>query len=237
MSTRLFPAALAWLIVIGIVAEPAFAGMPSFTLTEVAEMRLEGISFFLLGLLVSAFVVLLVWNSLSHDFTWLPKLTFFKACGIVTLWGLLFVVVLTMISGARELMTPGAWEKQGATYKLRQRVAEATASEIAADSHLREARRRKLALLGSLLNRYAMQHEGNYPANDQVSEIPAEAWNLPDLPGTRYVYVPGRTDNGNALPLAYEPTIYDGDPLVLLTSGQIVAMTFDEIVRQAETGP
>ncbi|MEX2173364.1 MAG: hypothetical protein WD872_03320 [Pirellulaceae bacterium] len=38
---------------------------------------------------------------------------------MVALWGLLFVIVLTMISGARELMTPGAWEKQGLTYKLR----------------------------------------------------------------------------------------------------------------------
>ncbi len=34
------------------------------------------------------------------------------------IWGLLFVLVLTMISGARELMTPGAWEKEGFTYVL-----------------------------------------------------------------------------------------------------------------------
>jgi len=27
--------------------------------------------------------------------------------------------VLTMISGARELMTPGAWEKDGAIYRLK----------------------------------------------------------------------------------------------------------------------
>ncbi len=29
---------------------------------------------------------------------------------------MLCVVVLTMISGARELMTPGAWQKDGFTY-------------------------------------------------------------------------------------------------------------------------
>ena len=29
-------------------------------------------------------------------------------------------VVLAMISGARELMTPGAWEKHGATYRLKE---------------------------------------------------------------------------------------------------------------------
>jgi hypothetical protein len=37
----------------------------------------------------------------------------------VTLWGLLFLLILTMISGARELMTPGAWEKHGSTYELK----------------------------------------------------------------------------------------------------------------------
>ena len=37
----------------------------------------------------------------------------------VVLWGLLFMLVLTMISGARELLTPGAWEKKGATYQLK----------------------------------------------------------------------------------------------------------------------
>ena len=31
---------------------------------------------------------------------------------------LLFVIVLTMISGARELLTPGAWEQNGGTYEL-----------------------------------------------------------------------------------------------------------------------
>jgi hypothetical protein len=64
-----------------------------------------------------------VWNGLRRDFAWLPYLSYFKACCVVVLWGLLFVVVLTMISGARELMTPGAWEKNGLTYKLREDTA------------------------------------------------------------------------------------------------------------------
>jgi hypothetical protein len=48
-----------------------------------------------------------------------PWISYPKALGVVVLWGLLFSVVLAMISGARELMTPGAWEQQGATYRLR----------------------------------------------------------------------------------------------------------------------
>jgi len=110
----------------------ALAGMPSLTLTDVASLRLEVISFFLMGLLVSAGVVMAVWNGLRRDFAWLPRLSYAKACGVVVLWGLLFVVVLTMISGARELMTPGAWEKNGLTYKLRDNKATQTGWQQAA---------------------------------------------------------------------------------------------------------
>jgi hypothetical protein len=89
----------------------ARAGMPSVNLADVARMRVQTISFFLAGLLLSSWVVQLLWNYLRRDFTALPRLTYGKALGVVVLWGLLFVLVLTMISGARELMTPGAWEK------------------------------------------------------------------------------------------------------------------------------
>src|SRR5437763_9410740 len=97
----------------------ALAGMPSISFSDVARLRLQTISFFLMGLLLSAAVIMAIWNGLRRDFAWLPRLSYAKACGLVVLWGLLFVIVLTMISGARELMTPGAWEKNGLTHKLR----------------------------------------------------------------------------------------------------------------------
>lgn len=105
----------------------AMAGMPSplpddlprvLRLTESAEARLSAISFFVAGLLVSAAAVWGLWNFVRRDFPKWPKLSFGKALAFVVLWGLMFVIVLTMISGARELMTPGAWKKNGATYKL-----------------------------------------------------------------------------------------------------------------------
>jgi len=103
-----------------IIAFPtiAFAGMPAITLTDVAELRLQSISFFLAGFFLSAWFIRLIWNRLRIDWIFLPRLTYGKALGVVFLWGLLFVLVLTMISGARELLTPGAWEKQGKTYRL-----------------------------------------------------------------------------------------------------------------------
>src|SRR5579885_1034700 len=89
----------------------AQAGMPSITLMDLARMRVQTISFFLMGLLFSSWIVQLLWNYLCRDFSFLPRLSYGKALSAVILWGLLFVLVLTMISGARELMTPGAWEK------------------------------------------------------------------------------------------------------------------------------
>src|SRR5438876_11472965 len=95
----------------------ALAGMPSITLSDVARMRVQTISFFLMTLLLSAAAIQFLWNRLLRDFTSLPRLTYGKAVGVVVLWGLLFILVLTMISGARELMTPVASEKQGFSYR------------------------------------------------------------------------------------------------------------------------
>lgn len=79
---------------------------------------LQGISFFVVGLLLCAWAVKGLWYVLRRDLTWLPALSYGRSLSLVILWGLLFVVVLTMISGARELMTPGAWQKKGWTYEL-----------------------------------------------------------------------------------------------------------------------
>ncbi len=97
------------------------AGMPSFSLSDVAKLRIEAISFFLVVILVCAWGVKFIWNALANDFPKLPRMTYWRALGAIVLWGFVFVIILTMISGARELMTPGAWEKEGTTYKLKER--------------------------------------------------------------------------------------------------------------------
>jgi hypothetical protein len=75
-------------------------------LTELGQQRLEVISFFLLVLIGCAWLVQRVWNSMRKELPVLPRLSFPRAVGVIVLWGLLFVLILTMISGARELMTP-----------------------------------------------------------------------------------------------------------------------------------
>lgn len=127
-----------WFLMIAVIpAVQGLAGMPSvlpediktvLRLNEEPHQRLQAISFFVAGILLSSFAVKLAWNHLQKDFTGLPRMTFGKAVSFVLLCGSLFVIVLTMISGARELMTPKAWKKDGITYQLQHSSADSTAT-------------------------------------------------------------------------------------------------------------
>ncbi len=162
----------------------ALAGMPVVLLTDMARMRIQTISFFLMGLLLSSKLIQWIWNSLGRDFAILPRLSYTKALGVVTLWGLLFVLVLTMISGARELMTPGAWEKNGATYRLPKPSTEVSPST---DDSSESVRYSKLENLRQALWQYAATHQGRFPADRNFAEVPSEKWQLPDPSGLRYL--------------------------------------------------
>jgi hypothetical protein len=119
----------AFLLVVLFVPAVAWAGMPAplpedietvLRLREEPKQRLQVISFFLVMLFVSALCVKWLWNGLRQEFPKLPRISLGKSLLLTTAWGLLFCIVLVMISGARELMTPGAWKKDGATYQLNQ---------------------------------------------------------------------------------------------------------------------
>jgi hypothetical protein len=230
------PLRLTAAIVILVLADArvASAGMPMVTLSEIASMRLEAISFFLIVFLMSSGLVWKIWNSARNDFPRLPHLSYWRATGLVALWGLLFLLVLTMISGARELMTPGAWHKQGLTYKL---VDDDQAAKAIANQHELE-RRRSLDRLRAALWTYARHHAGKFPANDSPPEIPDEAWVVPDPSGMRYLYTSGLVADEGKAPLAYEPGIFGKDRFVLLSSGAIVRMTENDLrARMAERRP
>ena len=112
-------------------AASCYAGMPSplpdkwpeffsqhVPLTEMTSARLQSISFFLIGIAISTIFVRYLWNVMANDSNWLPRISLVKSFVMILLWGSLFIVVLTMFSGARELLTPGAWKKNGITYTL-----------------------------------------------------------------------------------------------------------------------
>jgi hypothetical protein len=218
------------LAVLACAPAAAEAGMPTVTLTDLARVRLQTISFFLVGFLLCAFLIQLLWNGLRRDFKSLPRLSYPKAVGVVALWGLLFLLVLTMISGARELMTPGAWEKKGLTYRLAKDGSPA-ATEDARDL----ARHKQLDALRVALWRHARAHEGRFPSDRSTADIPRELWQVPDPSGMSYLYVGGLSvaDDG---PLAYEPELFGSQRLVLFASGEIRRLEWEQLARALSGG-
>jgi hypothetical protein len=216
------PRSILALVAIAAVAFPAQAGMPALLpddlptrlrLHDSAVERLTAISFFLGGVFLCALLVCLLWNYLQRDFTWLPRLTVLKSLALVVLWGLLFVIVLTMISGARELMTPGAWRKQGFTYKLAEPEADRSEQAIF-DSDL-AARRQRLIEIRTALWLWAGAHEGQLPA--ALEETGSETQDL--------IYIPGRSLSSLGETLIVEGKIAGMTRLALRTDGEIVELT------------
>ncbi|HZQ48406.1 MAG TPA: hypothetical protein VFC07_15420 [Verrucomicrobiae bacterium] len=212
---------LIFCFILFVAAFPAQAGMVVYDLTDVARMRLEDISFFGFLLLGAALGVRLLWNYLAKDFTRLPRLSYFKALCLTGLLSMAMLLILVMISGARELLTPGAWTRQTSHYRL---------NDVGND----EMRQQCLNGLRSALLQYAQGHDGNYPPHDYVPEIPARLWEAPDSAGTRYVYVNGlSTTNTNAV-LAFEPPNFGENRWVLFADGRVETVKAAEIRRMME---
>ena len=102
--TRCLRAVLLAFVFVAGVPNLAQAGMPSITLTDIARSKSTGASpSSSWDCCCPRGFVQLLWNYLRRDFSLLPRLSYGKAVGVVGLWGLLFVLVLTMISGAARI--------------------------------------------------------------------------------------------------------------------------------------
>ena len=210
MKRDLHHRALFALLALALLPEAASAGMPIVRLSDVARLRFQSLSFFLLLFLLSTLLVYFVWNALARDFPRLPRLTYRRALGLVGLWGFLFVLVLTMISGARELLTPGAWEPAGRTYKL-------------ADASIRSARMTKAQALKAALWEYAHAHAGAFPASDLDSGVSPAAWETGDPSRVRFIYIPRDPVQSDPLRiLAHEPPALADDIWVIYTDGAVM---------------
>ncbi len=201
----------------------ALAGMPIVQLTDIVSMRLNTISFLLLVILLVGLGIQRLWNRLHLDFPRLPRLSYRGALAFVLLWGLAFHLVLTMISGARELMTPGAWVREGSTYELRK------ARPASQANQLRLARRQQLERLRVALWQHAERNEGHFPPDDFGPEIPESLWTVLDPARLHYVYVNGSAIDASRTPLAFEPGIYGRERWVLFTNGEIETLPVEEI--------
>lgn len=203
------------------------AGMPSFSLTDLAKMRFEVLSFFVATFLASALVLKLTWNYLAPDFSWMPQVSYKKSLALLGVAGLFMYVVLTMISGARELMTPGAWIKNGATYKLR--------TQTETDVKIQH-RRLMIENLSQRLREYANTTDGKLPTKRLGPEIPVETWiySLDGKQSMPFEYIGGldySLESTAKLIVAYEPPLAGSDRFVLFTNGEIQKLDWS-VVRE-----
>jgi hypothetical protein len=179
-------------------------------------MRFETISFFVVGLLLSALVIKLLWNRLARDFlspTQLPvRRRLRRPLGPAVHPG------ADDDLRRRELMTPGAWQKQGFTYRL-------------AESAKTEPKRASTAFVGrsspgcgSVLWFYAEAHGGRFPTDIADSDCRRRCGRRPTPPACA---TSTSADNRGSRfnPLAYEPELYGPRRLVLLTAATFASWT------------
>jgi hypothetical protein len=199
--------------------------MPSFTLTQAVGLRIEVISFFGMAFLACSAVLRWIWNSLRTDFPRLPFLSFRRALGLTFVWGCLFLLVLTMISGARELMTPGAWRKQGATYTLANPASsQAVDSSAGGATGLWRERQATLTRLHEELTRFARKHSWKYPSPDEFAQAWEDRFVVPGHPGWTYRYAPPGDAAVPEYVLIEEPPAFVDARLGMLISGRIVVL-------------
>ena len=197
---------------------PVHAGMTVITLTDVAEAQLQSISFFCFVYLLLAWGVKALWNYLARSFEWMPQVNYRRALALMLVSGLFLYVILTMISGARELMTPGAWKKQGIGYEL----------SDGAQLPPKEERKKSIQDLKNKLWAYAREHDGQLPSGIFDKSFNTRHWELPELPGY-YAYLSGKKVGGGREVLVYEPAIMGGKRFVILTDGSIEAWSVSDL--------
>jgi hypothetical protein len=205
----------------------AQAGMSMPTLTQVASARLDVISFFLVAYFVLAFIYQRLWNSLARDLPKLPRLSYRGAlCGLIVC-GLFVYVVLTMISGARELMTPGAWARTGTMYAIPE-------PEKNAEVWLDSARRASLERLRTALWKFAEDHNGEFPSSRKTAGFPEGSWRSIDPNGLPLAYFPGAKRDAGRTVVVYEPGTFGAHRFVLLSNGEIVKMNAADLSEQLQ---
>jgi len=188
----------------------AHAGMTVITLTDVAEARLQSISFFCAVYFLLAFCVMMLWNYLAKSFTQMPRINYRRALTLMLVSGLFLYVVLTMISGARELMTPGAWTKKGIGYEL------SDGGKVPPKDKRKEA----IQELQRKLWVYASNHNGELPDGIFDQTFTTQNWALPEISGY-YAYIATEKVRGGRDILVYEPSVMGAKRFVILTDGSI----------------
>lgn len=219
-SRRLF-LLLAWLL----MPSSLHAGMPSMHLTELAVARMEAISFFIAAFALSALLLRWAWNTLARDFAWMPRLRYLQAVAVLVVSGLFVHVALSLIAGARELMTPGAWVRTGVTQQLAPPERDPTL-------WLETARIQALENLRDRLWQEALAHEGRLPANREASGVPANLWSGIHPDDEPLGYVPDRVIDQGSRIVAFEPDAFGATRFALLQDGRVIRLSATDLAQR-----
>ena len=192
--------------------QSVYAGMPmiTYSLSEYGANRLIGIStaLFVVGVL-AALPIMSCWNSLvagNEDARFLRKWSYPKALGFTFLSGILFMLILVMVAGSRELFSPGAWVPDGVLSKTVFSVQMEKLEQVQtqAEQNLDLMRRDAIIKLRDALRLYAKKHDGRLPGSIEELEF-VTLWDIPFASGMRYEYFPNENDAN--LPLLREPSL------------------------------
>ncbi len=211
-----------------LLTTPAYAGMGpgpiTLKLDTLVTYRIEALSFFLAITLLSALLIQWLWNALAKDFPRLPNLTYFRAFALTLLWALFLSLILNMTTAARELMTPGAWERtpSGLQYQLTDPLKQKDTD-----------RQKRLQALSDALIAYAKSHNNQFPSHLGQLPISEKQARIADDLDIQYIYFPGRSyPQSKPLVLLYEPDIYNDDRFCILTDGQILKLNLGGMAQR-----
>jgi len=149
---------------------------------------------------------------LASSFPKLPRIAYKQALALMLVSSLFLYVILTMISGARELMTPGAWTKVGFGYRL-------TTPDYDAKPWLENARIKALERLRDALWDYAKANNGQLPPHTEGDHIDRSLWAGVHPQGEKYAYRPAAKPCSGKDIVVYEPESYGKTRFVLTSDG------------------
>ena len=219
-------------------AREALAGMPHARAHRWSQVRVETLSFFIVVLLVCVAVIRWLWNGLAKDFPAHAAIELRPDIGDGRAFGALPGSRADDDCLGRELLTPGAWQKQGLLYNAARAAVAARAGQAGRSETVGPAvnvwkicKKRsgvmpngtRAGFPRATLCLRSSRRCGNCPALTKCFIFTCRAW-LSE--GTVLFSSNENRDSPHLFVhrprvLAFEPDVFGGDRLVLRTDGTI----------------
>lgn len=200
---------------------------PRTVLDDLAERRLDALSFYGVGWLLAVAGARALWNSIGRGRPGHRPLGIRRALGWSIVGAMALAATGLLGAGAAGLIAPGGWraiplvDEVAAGFAL-EPFEQTNAEGLEAEQQLERERRARLTELRERLWRDADRRDGVFPLRREEADVPAELWQQAGFPSVELIYCPGLRRDGPVEPLVIE---YDlagaGTRLVLSTDGAI----------------